>query len=82
SSEKNKPYFKVLKANKQFEWGEEQSLAFQQLKENLCKASTFARLVNPCSYSCFLVGSQCGATEGGRQVLGGVPRDGLSAGGS
>ena len=44
-AERIMPFFKVLRENKNFEWGGEQSQAFKQLKEYLHSLPTLARLV-------------------------------------
>lgn len=43
SSEKTQPFFKVLRGNKEFAWGEEQKAAFKLLREHLMALPTLAR---------------------------------------
>nr|AAY99339.1 pol-polyprotein [Silene latifolia] len=43
STDKSTPFFKVLKGNKDFSWGEEQSTAFRQLKAHLITLPTLSR---------------------------------------
>ena len=43
SAERIMSFFKVLKGNKNFEWGEQQSQAFRELKEHLHSLPTLAR---------------------------------------
>ena len=45
STDRIMPFFKVLRENKNFEWGEEQSQAFKELKEHLHYLPTLARPV-------------------------------------